>query len=206
MRSAVIPVALVVGAIVFALAFELNYFAPSNTTSSLSAIQSASLKSTPSSTTAGISAAQSTSTNSTSIGLTWFGAPVPAPSSCGREAAVGGSAGDGYSTWLYLPQGGSGEYLLGSTICILTNFQNTDNQSTSLPSTEIVKVLNASSEATVYQGSCSVPSSYAGSFGPKSAWNCAVLWDTSKPYDGYMPTATLPTDGPDPYDVSFTIS
>lgn len=210
MRSAVIPVALVVGAIVFALAFELNYLAPSSTTSSLSAMQSTSPKSTPSSTTGGISAAQSTSTNSTSIALTWFGAPEPAPSSCGREEAAFGGTGDGYNTTLYLPSGDDGEYLLGSTICILTNFQNSDNQSTSLPSTEIVKVLNSSSGVTVYQGSCSVPSSYAGSFGPKSAWNCAVIWDTSKPYDG-----NLPTTGPDsrvdnrtvaPYDVSFTIS
>jgi len=47
MRSAVIPVALVVGAMVFALAFELNYLAPSSTTSSLSAMQSTSPKSRP---------------------------------------------------------------------------------------------------------------------------------------------------------------
>jgi len=195
---------------VFALAFELNYLAPSSTTSSLSAMQSISPKSTSSNTTGGISAAHSTSTNSTSIGLTWFGAPEPAPSSCGREEAAFGGTGDGYNTTLYLPSGDDGEYLLGSTICILTNFQNSDNQSTSLPSTEILKVLNSSSGVTVYQGSCSVPRSYAGSFGPKSAWNCAVIWDTSKPYGG-----NLPATGPDsrvdgrtvaPYDVSFTIS
>lgn len=195
---------------VFALAFEFNYFAPGSTTGSLSAMQSTSPKSTISSTTGGISAAQSTSTNSTSIGLTWFGAPEPAPSSCGREEAAFGGTGDGYSTTLYLPWGDSGEYLLGSTICILTNFQNTDNQSTSLPSTEIVKVLNSSSGVTVYQGSCSVPGSYAGSFGPKNAWNCAVIWDTSKPYNGILPkepyNESLLTIGPDPYVVSFTIS
>lgn len=211
MRSAVIPVALGVGAMVFALAFELNYLAPSSTTSSLSAMQSTSPKSTPISTTGGISAVKSTSTNSTSIGLTWFGAPVPAPSSCEREEAAFGGTGDGYSTTLYLPSGDSGEYLLGSTICILTNLQNSDNQSTSLPSTEIVKVLNSSSGVTVYQGSCSVPGSQTGSFGPKSAgWNCAVIWDTSKPYDGSRPT-TAPNSRVDygtiaPYDVSFTIS
>jgi hypothetical protein len=207
MRSAVIPAALAVGAIVFALAFELNYLAPSSTTSSLSAMQSTSPTSTPSSTTGGISAAQSTSTNSTSIGLTWFGAPEPAPSSCGREEAAYGGTGDGYNTTLYLPSGDDGEYLLGSTICILTNFQNSDNQSTSLPSTEIVKVLNSSSGVTVYEGGCSVPSSYAGSFGPKSAWNCAVIWDTSKPYDGILPTTGPDSStGPDSYAVSFTIS
>src|SRR5580700_921342 len=110
MRSAVIPAALVVGTMVFALAFELNYLAPSSTTSSLSAVQSTSPKSTPSSTTGGISTAQSTSTNSTSIGLTWFGAPEPAPSSCGREEAADGGTGDGYSTTLYLPLGDGGEY------------------------------------------------------------------------------------------------
>lgn len=211
MRRAVLPVALVVVAMVFALAFELTYFAPSGTTSSLSATQSASANSTPSSTRGGIGAAQSTSANSTSIGLTWFGSPTPAPSTCGREEAAFGGTGDGYSTTLYLPSGDGGEYLLGSTICILTNFQNSDNQSTSPPSTEIVKVLNSSSGVTVYRGSCSVPSSYDGSFGPKSSWNCAVIWDTSKPYDGYQPTARPAfelVDGREvlPYDVSFTIS
>lgn len=211
MRSAAIPVALVVGALVFALAFEVNYLAPSGTTSSLSATQSASTNSTPSSTRAGISAGQSTSANSASIGLTWFGAPEPTPSSCGMEEAAFGGTGDGYSTTLYLPLGDGGEYHLGRTVCILTNFQNTDNTSTSPPSTEIVKVLNSSSGVTVYQGTCSVPSSYSGSFGPKSSWNCAVIWDTSKPYDGYLPT-TRPAfelvDGREvlPYDMSFTIS
>lgn len=205
MRSGVVAVTAVAVALVVGFAFELNYLAPN----SPAAAQATSTL--PNSTTSSLTAVQSTSTESTSAGLTWFGTPEPAPSSCGREEAAFGGTGDGYSTTLYLPWGDSGEYLLGSSICILTNFQNSGNQSSSLPSTEVVKVLNSSSGATVYQSSCSVPTSYAGSFGPKSAgWNCAVIWDTSKPYDGHLPTAA-PNSRVDygtiaPYDVSFTIS
>jgi hypothetical protein len=117
----------------------------------------------------------------------------------------------GYTTTIYLPTGnppGATQYPLGSSICILVYLQNLHDQSTSLPSVETVKVtsLNNQSGSTgiiFYEFSCSVPGSYNGSFGPNSmGWGCVAAWDTSKPFNGILPT----TASPDIYEAIVTIS
>jgi hypothetical protein len=106
----------------------------------------------------------------------------------------------GYTTTIYLPTGnppGVNQYPLGSTICILVYLQNLYSQSTALPSVETVKVTSNNNSASTglifYEFSCSVPGSYNGSFGPNSTgWGCVAAWDTSKPFNGILPTASSP--------------
>jgi len=112
----------------------------------------------------------------------------------------GAFSGDGYTTTTYLPTGnppGANQYPLGSSICILVYLQNLHSQNTSLPSVETVKVTSNNNSASTglifYEFSCSVPGSYNGSFGPNSTgWGCVAAWDTSKPFNGILPTASSP--------------
>jgi hypothetical protein len=112
----------------------------------------------------------------------------------------GSFSGDGYTTTIYLPTGsppGANQYPLGSSICILVYLQNLDNQSTSLPNVETVKVTSinnsVSTGITFYEFGCSVPGSYNGSFGLNSTgWGCVAAWNTSTPYSGTLPTTSSP--------------
>jgi hypothetical protein len=113
----------------------------------------------------------------------------------------GSASGDpGYTTTIYLPTGnppGDNQYPLGSSICILVYLQNLRDQSTALPSVETVKVTSDNNSASTglifYEFSCSVPGSYNGSFGPNgTGWGCVAAWDTSKPFNGILPTASSP--------------
>lgn len=159
-------------------------------------------------TTSSLNSTKSTSAESPSNGSAWFGAEA-APGSCANEtryASFGGS--DGYKLTTYLtPTPTMEQFPMGSTICIHTYLENTGNQSTSLPSTETVKITSVINEASsgiiFYESDCSVPGNYTGSFGPNSsAWNCVSNWDTSKPYNGNVPT----TAGPNTYEAIVTIS
>ena len=71
------------------------------------------------------------------------------------------------------------------------------DQSTALPSVETVKATSDNNSASTglifYEFSCSVPDSYNGSFGPNgTGWGCVAAWDTSKPFNGILPTASSP--------------
>jgi hypothetical protein len=116
-------------------------------------------------------------------------------------AESGTFSGDpGYTTTMYLPTGnppGDNQYPLGSSICILVYLQNLHDQSTALPSVETVKVTSDNNSASTglifYEFSCSVPGSYNGSFGPNgTGWGCVAAWDTSKPFNGILPTPSSP--------------
>ena len=151
----------------------------------------------------------STSSTSPAAGTSWFGAES-SPSSCGSMSKSGSFSGDGYTTTVYLPTGnppGANQFPVGSSVCILVYLQNLGSQSASLPSVETVKVTSVSQEASTgivfYEFGCSVPGSYNGSFGPGSTgWGCLAAWDTSKPFNGILPTAAPP----DTYEAIVTIS
>jgi hypothetical protein len=124
---------------------------------------------------------------------------------------AGSASGDpGYTTAIYFPTGnppGGNQFPLGSSVCILVYLQNLYSQSTSLPSVETVKVTSVNNSGSTglifYEFSCSVPGSYNGSFGPNSTgWGCVAAWDTSKPFNGLLPTAA----SPDTYEAIVTIS
>ncbi len=174
----------------------------STTQASTSYSTSSTSTSITSSTTSNLSTS-STSTsalkNSSVVGTAWFG-PESSPSSCGSMSKSGIFSGDGYTTTIYLPTGnppGANQYPLGSSICILVYLQNLHSQNTSLPSVETVKVTSDNNSASTglifYEFSCSAPGSYNGSFGPNSTgWGCVAAWDTSKPFNGILPTASSP--------------
>jgi len=176
--GAIVAVALVVG-----LAFELNYLVPNN--------------------------ASTTSSGTFTSG--WFGNEAPPPG-CGNMTLMEHLTGyrTGYIMDMYTsPTSGGGQnYLLGSTICFYTYFQNVRNQSSSLPSSETLEVSSSNQTAAAsvpshtvpetinFESSCPVPA-YSGSFGANSiGWNCEVVWDTSQPYNGTLPIAgSLRTNG-----------
>jgi hypothetical protein len=170
------------------------------TSSSTSTVQSSSVSSSGSASNLSTSSTSTGSqTNSSIVGTAWFG-PESSPSSCGSMSKAGSASGDGYTTTIYLPVGnppGDNQYPLGSSICILVYLQNLHSQNTSLPSVETVKVTSNNNSASTglifYEFSCSVPGSYNGSFGPNSTgWGCVAAWDTSKPFNGILPTASSP--------------
>lgn len=186
--GAILAIALVVG-----LAFELNYLVPSNAAGSSSTAIGAS--------------GTSTLTSSTSA-TGWFGNEVP-PTYCGNMTKAAYTLGNGYTMNLYLAstlRGASG-FLLGSNICFYTYLQNLDNKSTSLPSSENIVVTSFRNQSrnsgmTIYENSCPVPVSYSEPFGPNSTgWNCSVVWNTSQPYNGILPS----TASPDNYVVNATV-
>ena len=178
---------------------------PDSTSSTSTSITSSTSKPSTSST------STSSLKNSSVIGTAWFG-PESSPSSCGSMSKSGSfSADPGYTTTIYLPTGnppGENQYPLGSTICILVYLQNLHSQNTSLPSVETVKITSNNNSASTglifYEFTCSVPGSYNGSFGPNSTgWGCVAAWDTSKPFNGILPTASSPNYV---YEVIVTIS
>jgi hypothetical protein len=165
-----------------AFAFELNYFLPANVTTSSS---------------------QSTNIGTSSVvlnGTSWFGDAVP-PANCGNMTSMVGGTAYGYKFQVYIsPIGASGGVPLGSDVCIYTYVQNVHNSSTAPPSLESLYVTNINESNThvpsgviFFQGGCAVPASSSGSFGPNSTgWNCNVVWNTSRPYDGILPNVTWP--------------
>jgi hypothetical protein len=181
--------------------------ASSTTQASASQSTSTETSSTSTSVTSSTTSSLSTSSTSTSsvknssvVGTAWFG-PESFPSSCGSMSKSGTFSGDpGYTTTIYLPTGnppGDNQYPLGSSICILVYLQNSHSQSTALPSVETVKVTSNNNSASTglifYEFSCSVSGSYNGSFGPNgTGWGCVATWDTSKPFNGILPTASSP--------------
>ena len=174
-----------------------------STSSSTSTETSSTSTSVSSATTSSLSTSSTSTsalTNSSVVGTAWFG-PESSPSSCGGMSKSGTFSGDpGYTTTIYLPTGnppGDDQYPLGSSICILVYLQNLHDQNTSLPSVETVKVTSDNNSASTglvfYEFSCSVPGSYNGSFGPNgTGWGCVAAWDTSKPFNGILPTASSP--------------
>lgn len=165
------------------------------------------------STTDSLNATESTSTSyglpsSVSNGTTWFGAQGAA-GTCANETIDATFTGDGYALKAYLTPTphGDGQFAVGSTICIHTYLENSDNQSASLPSAETVKITSVVNEASsgiiFYESHCSVPADSTGSFGPSSpGWNCVSSWDTSGLYDGSQSAAAAPGT----YEAIVTIS
>lgn len=169
----------------------------SSSVSSSSSVSTSASTSTRLNTTSSLNT--TTTTDSPGVGLVWFGAEA-APGSCANETADASfGTGDGYTlkTFLTPTPHADGQFPMGSTICIHTYLENTGNQSTSLPSMETVKITSVIGEGSsgiiFYESNCSAPGNYTGSFGPNSsAWNCVSSWDTSKPYNGNVPTAAGP--------------
>lgn len=138
-------------AAVVVLAFELNYFVPTNAPHGSSTLS--------------VSGSSLTS---------WFGTESP-PAGCGNASTRGGFAGEGWrddiqSSWTQE----------GGNACIYTYLQNTGNDSTSLPTNESIVVTSYTQPSVVYfQTECVAPP-YPGSFGPNSnGWNCVALWNTA---------------------------
>jgi hypothetical protein len=185
--GAIVAVALVVG-----LAFELNSLVPNSTSTS----------GTPTSFTSSVSSM----TSSTPTTTGWFGNEAP-PSRCGgSNMTISGwrlyPTGYNISMFISTPTSPGWYYPLGSTICFYTYLQNVKNQSSSLPTSESLKVEfmnesetavmnHANSTTTYFESSCPVPA-YSGSFGANSTgWNCLVVWHTGQPYNGLLPFATI---------------
>lgn len=183
--------AIVAVALVVGLAFELNYLVPNSS---------------------------SLTTASTPFTSGWFGKEAP-PSGCGNMTLEEHLTGyrTGYIMDMYDSPRVGQNYVLGSTICFYTYFQNVRNQSSSLPTSETLEV--TSSNVTAYpaqnptdpktinfETSCPVPA-YSGSFGANSTgWNCEVVWDTSQPYNGTLPIAGTPQTNGIFYDATATVT
>lgn len=185
--------AIVVAALVAGLALELNQSPPSVSTLAGSS-------SGTSASTTGIANAQ-TIRNATG----WFGGEAP-PASCGNMSmgldTTDGGPGARYVMDFYLPATPAGSprspghwnYPIGSDLCVYTHLQIASSNSTSLPTGESVTVwatnATGTSLGTFYQGSCAAPTPHAGSPGANgTGWNCSVVWNTSQPYDGMLPSA-----------------
>lgn len=172
--------AIVVAAIVISFAFELNAYLPANS-------------STGPSTSGSVLATTS-----------WFGDFAP-PAGCGNMTIRTSGRQAGYNISVYVSSTNlPGVALLGSKVCIYTHLQNTSNESTWPPAGEDLYVTNVdASNTSRYSGTvffrdeCAVPAIPPevgpNGFGSNSTgWNCNMVWDTSQPYDGLVPTNVWP--------------